>query len=83
MLKYCVFFIDREIGRIYEKEGEYKYIPDANELEKLDVEDEHIITPQYRWGKMPKFFEDRITMDPEFKNECRSSYDDIYLRKMR
>lgn len=85
ILAYIIFWDNEEIGNIYtDGNNQYKYIPDNAKLKKFDAAPMSILgIPQLEWGRMPKFFAERIAHDSECKNNCRYATDRITIKKIK
>lgn len=85
-LKYVISWRGIVIGKIYQKDNEYRYYPNYDnieEAEKTGLPRAIYIYPQLEWGEMPVFFKDRLAQDPECKNNCRSITDHLSIEKVR
>lgn len=86
LLMYVICWKDMIIGKIYELNNQFKYYPNYDNIEEATqsgLPKSLVITPQLEWGSMPKFFENRIKLDPECNDLCRSNADYLTIRKER
>lgn len=81
MLAYCIFYNDNEVGRIYEKDGKYKYLPSKLELENMQNIPDIIFEEQLKWGELPEFFKNMIAKDPECLNTFKGMKEGIRISK--
>lgn len=83
-LRFVIYWNDLVIGKIYEREGRYRYYPNYDNIElaeKSGLPRAIYINPQLEWGEMPKFFKDRLEQDPDCENQCRNNTDALSIKK--
>lgn len=83
-LRYIIYWDKWLIGKIYEKDGKYRYYPNYDnieEAEKAGLPRAIYINPQLEWGEMPTFFKDRLAQDPDCINMCRNITDLLFIKK--
>lgn len=82
-LMYVICWNELVIGKIYQRDNLYRYYPNYDNIEEAKgLPKALFIHPQLEWGEMPAFFKDRLSLDPDCENLCRSNGDMLTIEKL-